>query len=295
MNALLYHLRQALGGIRRNGRLQLAALGALALALTLVGLAALVASNVHRLTAQWGRGEQLTVFMKTGAPRARTDAVHRLLASRAEVATVSVVTPQQAHQLLRESLSGNQTLQELGPAYLPFSLEVRLRPGHARRDLGALLALLTAAPGVAQVEARADWVERVATISAVAREIALAVALIIALAALYIVATTIRLGVHARRQEIEIQRLVGATPGFVRAPFLIEGALQGLAATVLSLALLFGAYRLAFPALQEALSTLLAGGMLHFFSAPQLLVAVLAGSLLGVAGSTLALGRQMEV
>jgi len=292
---ILYHLRQAIGGMRRNARLQLAALGALALALTLVGLAALVATNIERLTVQRGRGEQLTVFMHAGVPQARVRAVHRLLATRSEVADVELVTPQQAHQVLLNSLSAKEALSDLGPGYLPYSLEVRLHPGQARRDLGALLALLSAASGVAQVEARALWVERIAALSAVAREVALGVALVIALATLFIIATTIRLGVFARREEIHIQRLVGATSAFVRAPFLIEGALQGLGATMLSLGLLFGLYQLASPMMREALSALLAGASIHFFSAPQLLLAVLVGSLLGLAGSGLALGRHLEV
>jgi cell division transport system permease protein len=112
---------------------------------------------------------------------------------------------------------------------------------------------------------------------------------------LYIVGSTIRLGVHARRDEIEIQKLVGATDGFVKAPFLVEGALQGALGTLLAGGLLYALYRLAEPRVTSVLSGLLASAPLAFFSAGAILAAIAGGAFVGLCGSALALGRYVKV
>jgi cell division transport system permease protein len=123
----------------------------------------------------------------------------------------------------------------------------------------------------------------------------LAVALIVSFACLYIVASTIRLGVHARREQIEILKLVGATDRFVRVPFLIEGTLQGVVGAVAAGCLLFAIFRFAAPRLEGALSAALSHVQLGFLSPAQLALGLLAGALLGLFGSRLALGRYGDV
>ena len=111
---------------------------------------------------------------------------------------------------------------------------------------------------------------------------------------LYIIGATIRLGVHARKDEIEILKLVGATDGFVKAPFLVEGALQGALGTSAAAALLYALFRLAQPRVESALSGILASAPLGFFPGGVVLLAVTGGALVGACGSALALGRYVE-
>ena len=123
----------------------------------------------------------------------------------------------------------------------------------------------------------------------------LLLALIVAGACLYIVGTTIRLGVFARREEIEILKLVGATDRFVRGPFLLEGALQGFLGAALALALLFTAHRIAAPRVEAALSVALSHLRIEFLPIAQLSLGLAAGALLGLLGSRIALGRYLDV
>ncbi|PID39326.1 MAG: hypothetical protein CSA65_09530 [Proteobacteria bacterium] len=285
---------QALRGMRRSPLIQLASVGALAVALLLIGLAALGSINLDRLARHWGSGRELTVFLHPQTAESRIAALERLLRGRAEVGKVNRVSSKQAHARLKASLGDQrQLLDNISASLLPPSLEVELVKASSSASLAPLLALLRSAPGVEEVEYLGRWAERLGGIVHVARDGSLIIALIVALACLYVVAMTIRLGVFARRDEIEIQRLVGATSAFVRAPFLIEGFVQGLVAAGIALAALYALFDWAAPAVEGALGAVLSQLSLVFLGPQQLLLGILGGALLGLFGSGLALGRYM--
>ena len=121
------------------------------------------------------------------------------------------------------------------------------------------------------------------------KRLGLGLGAILLLATLLIVANTIRLGVVARADELEILALVGASRGFVSVPFLLEGLLQGVAGGVLALLLLFGLFQLVLPGFAFGLELLLGGAVPEFFSASQALALVVGGALLGGIGSGTAL------
>ena len=121
------------------------------------------------------------------------------------------------------------------------------------------------------------------------RRAALALGAVLALAAFLIVANTIRLAIHARRDEVEILALVGASRAFIGTPFLLEGALQGTVGAGLSLAFLYLLFRIASALLGTSLAFLIGHGEPAFFSAGEGVVFVLAGGALGLAGSLSAL------
>jgi cell division transport system permease protein len=148
---------------------------------------------------------------------------------------------------------------------------------------------------VEEVDYLGPWAGRLGTVMTLVGRGALLVALIIAFACVYIVASTIRLGVHARREEIEIQKLVGATDRFIRAPLLVEGALQGALGALLACGLLFGVYRWAGPGIEEVAASLLSRIDVCFLTSSQILLGVAGGALLGLAGSSIAVSRYVKV
>ena len=109
------------------------------------------------------------------------------------------------------------------------------------------------------------------------------------------VASTIRLGVFARREEIEILKLVGATDGFVKAPFLVEGAIQGLVGAALALLTLYALYRAGAPSIERSLGATLLSIQMSFLGPYELCAAVLVGGALGLAGSNLAVNRHVHL
>jgi cell division transport system permease protein len=112
---------------------------------------------------------------------------------------------------------------------------------------------------------------------------------VLGLAALLIVANTIRLAIYARRDELDILALVGASRTFVRVPFLLEGTLQGLLGGCLALAVVLGLYSLLLPRLESGLELVLGRTALEFFTTGQSIVLVAAGAALGLLGSITAL------
>jgi cell division protein FtsX len=295
MDRVRFSLLQALRGIRSGPLIQLAAIGSVAVGLLLVGLAVLGAGNLARLTEHWGRGIQVVAYLKPDVPDDRVRALSRLLSSRPEVLGVRRVSSSQAYQRLADSLGWRQSLLAgVEPDFLPASFEISLTENDAGR-VRALLALLSSSELVEEVDYMGSWARRLSSLAALLHAGAAALGLLMALACVYVVGSTIRLGVHARREEIEITKLVGATDNFVRAPFLIEGVLQGLLGAAAATGLLYLLFRAAAPRLEQALTSAASHLPLQFLSPAQLAAGLLVGALLGLLGSRLALRRYLEV
>jgi cell division transport system permease protein len=284
-------------GIRRNPLIQMVAVGTIALSLVVAGAFALVAHNVARLGESWGRGTQMTVYLADGVPAARARQIAAALGKLPGVERVRAVDAREAYTRLKQSLGERADLLDgVEEGFLPASVEATLQPGVAEviRAHPAFDKLRHSA-GVEDVELTGDWSARLHALQSLLRTAGLSVGLLVLCAFLYIVGSTIRLGVHSRRDEIEIQKLVGATDGFVRGPFLVEGALQGALGTAMAAGLLYGLYRLAEPRVSSVLAGLLASAPLGFFSVGMVALAVGGGALVGLCGSALALGRYVKV
>jgi cell division transport system permease protein len=290
-------LRRAWDGARGKPLIQLVAVGTIALSLLLVGVVELTALNVRRLSAGWGGDVQMTVYLEDGVTAARASKVAAALAKLPGVVGVRTVDAHEAWTRLRRSLGARADLLDgVEEGFLPASIEVSLKPGVAEvLRVHPAFERLRHTAGVEDVELSGNWAARLRDLEHLLSVAGWAVAALVLCACLYIVGSTIRLGVFARRDEIEIWKLVGATNGFVKAPFLVEGGVQGALGTGLAVMLLYGLYRLASPHVEAVLGGWLASGPLGFFSPAQLALAVVLGALLGVAGSAVALGRFVRV
>ena len=288
---------RVVAGARDKPLIQLVAVGTIALSLVLVGVVELAALNVQRLSRGWGADVQMTVYLEDGVTPARAQKVAAALGKLPGVIAVRTVDAHEAFTRLRRSLGARADLLDgVEEGFLPASIEVSLKPGVAEvlRAHPAFEKLRHTA-GVEDVELMGSWAARLRDVERLLSMAGWAVAALVLCACLYIVGSTIRLGVFARRDEIEIWKLVGATNGFVRAPFLVEGGLQGALGTGLAAALLYGFYRVASPRIEAVLGGWLASGPLGFFTPAQLALAVAFGALVGLCGSALALGRYVKV
>lgn len=283
-------------GARDKPLIQLVAVGTIALSLLLVGVVELTALNVKKLARGWGADVQMTVYLEDGVTPARAQKVAAALGKLPGVVAVRTIDAHEAWTRLRRSLGARADLLDgVEEGFLPASIEVALKPGVAEvlRAHPAFDKLRHTA-GVEDVELMGNWAGRLRGLERLLSTAGWAVAALVLCACLYIVGSTIRLGVFARRDEIEIWKLVGATNGFVKAPFLVEGGLQGALGTGLAVALLYALFRVASPRVEALLGGWLASGPLGFFTPGQLACAVAFGALLGLSGSALALGRYVR-
>src|SRR5207248_1102644 len=147
-------------------------------------------------------------------------------------------------------LSGS--LEGLSQNPLPPSLEVTPREPLPPVGLRVLAAQLSQLPGVSEVEYGREWLDKLEALGRGLRAFGAGALLVVLGAALLVVANTIRLAVYARRDEIEIMKLVGATDGYVRAPFLLEGGLQGLIGAGMALGAILAVQHWLLPRAQQA-------------------------------------------
>src|SRR5205823_1245249 len=202
----------------------------------------------------WGKDVEVIVYLEDGVAPARVRKIAEAVGKLPGVTGVRAIDGKEAYDRLRRSLGDRGALLDgIEETLLPASLEVSLKDGIAgAKRLEPELARLARAPGVDEVERMGDWVDRLLAVGRFLRLGGFVLALLVGMACLYVVSSTIRLGVFARREEIEILKLVGATDGFVKGPFLVEGAVQGMVGAGLALALLYAIFRFAAPHVESA-------------------------------------------
>ena len=235
-----YFARTALGGMWRDPFVHVIAIASLANALVGFGLARIAGTQIDMLVAALGGEVELTVYLKEGTSKEDVSKLEAALAQRTGGQT-KIVSPAEALGRLSEQLGPQgQALTELGANPLPWSVEVMLPP--QMRDAISLKALAQTLSELSFVEAvdyGADALERLAALSKGLKLASVVAFAVVFLTTIVVVSATLQLAIYARREEIEIQKLVGATNRFVRAPFLLEGIVQGLVSAVLASAALW--------------------------------------------------------
>jgi cell division transport system permease protein len=287
----LYFLRRALDAMARGPRVTLVATGTIFVAAFLTGLFAGALHGAQRLLAAWAGEVQISVYLD---PSADLEKARAAAAAAAPGRAVEVVTESEALRRFREALGPQAGLLDgLEPGVLPPSVEVRA-PGIGAAEARALAKRFESIPGAREVDYGSAWLERLERLLARLRWAGAALFAALAVGAAVLVANTLRLGVFARKDEIEIMKLVGATDAFVETPFLIEGLVQGVLGGALAAAALVAAAGLALPRIGAALGLAMAIPRSDLFP-PVLLVALVAGGgALGTIASALAVRRELR-
>ncbi len=233
-------LGEAVDGLRRNSLMAAAATVTMAVALSVAGWGMIVSANLVHVAGVLESQVEVVGFLRRDLGAAESK--RALAAARAipSVRSAVLVDRDEAMRRLGRTFGSLARVSKQLPANpLPDSIEVRVSDArHARAVAGALRGVA----GVDEVMFGAPVVDRLVALTRAVRLAGAGVAALLAGAALLIIINTIRLTVVARRQEIEIMTLVGAAPGFVRGPFLVEGALQGLAASAVATAIMVAGY-----------------------------------------------------
>lgn len=286
-----YFARTAFGGMWRAPFVHTTAIAALSLALLGFAVARVAGHEVQALISTLGGEVELTVYLK---PDASSEDAQKLLAALEQRSGGKgrLVSPAEALGRLAQQLGEQgRGLTDLTENPLPWTIEVTVPPNARTPEaLGELAAKARALEFVDSVDYGKEALERLSTFAR-GLQLASAVAFILVfLTTIVVVSATLQLAIYARREEIEIQKLVGATNRFVRAPFLLEGLLQGVLAALFSFGVLAALEQWVGPKAREVVSLLPSSGTRAV--TPRLLSEMLAlGVTLGLAGSTLAVRR----
>ncbi|MCR9097599.1 MAG: permease-like cell division protein FtsX [bacterium] len=280
----------ALRGVRQASATSLLAVLTIAVVLVLVGSASLLVGNMTGILDDFGAELQLTAYLDPDLPESELTPLAERVAAAPGVAAVELVTKDEALERFERIAGGGALLEGLEENPLPASLEIELRPdARTAASLATLRESLDGLPGIDELAHGEEWIEGYTRAVALIRGGAWGIGLVLGLAALLIVANTIRLAFYARRDELDILALVGASRTFVRVPFLLEGTLQGMLGGVVALVVVFGAYELLLPQLRYGLELLVGRAELSFFTWSEALSLVASGAGLGLLGAMTAL------
>lgn len=291
MRRLAYLVKEAMTNIRLNRTTTLIAVSSTAFTLACFGVFLLLYLNLRGVVSSLQDDIKVVVYLHDGLSAQGLSDLQQRLKSEREVAALSYVSKEQALADFREQFpSEYHLLQGLGENPLPASFVVTLAPRFRSSEAVKQWAKrLTTVPGVAQVQYSRDWIENLATVIGFIELGAVAVGSILSAASVTIIASTIRLTLYARRDEIEILRLVGATGAFIKIPYLLEGAVLGAVGSLLSLAILRGGFDLFKLQLGPTGRFLGVESWLNFFPGHVSLWIIMAGLALGFTGSLVSL------
>jgi len=297
LERILYLFRRALRNIRQSPVLCGAAIGTVAVSLTIMAFFAIVVLNVQQLTSHWSREVQVIAYLDEVPGASELKAWIEDIESLPQVAGVRFLDRQQAFERFRARLgSDDSLLAGVKPDILPASLEIRLKPESRNREgVADVVNHLRQRQGLEDLRYGQDWLDRFEAFLGLLRFGFLILGGFLLFATLFIVANTIKLTLYARKEELEVMSLVGGTPWFIKTPFLLEGALQGLFGGLLAIG---GAFLLFYGFLQHGLENLLlAAGLegIRFLPGSCQLGLVVLGSLLGIFGSLISLRRLVRV
>jgi cell division transport system permease protein len=279
-------LRETVNAFRRAPLLSALSVTTIAFSLFVFGLFGLVAVNIQRAIGAVAERVEVVAYLKRGTPLETITIAGTDIEAFPEVEGVTHVSEAQALARARRDLTEFQDIfQDLETNPLPASLDVRLKPPF--RDAAHVADVaqrLRAFAFVDDVRYGRDWVEKLDRLRNIAGAVGAVVGAAFALVAIIIIGTTIRMAVLQRSREIAIMRLVGATDRFIRMPFLLEGLVKGVLGGLLAVGLSAGAWALINAALLRS----------TFFTPAQSALGVVAGGLLGLAGSALSVGRHLR-
>jgi cell division transport system permease protein len=291
LRALAYFMQEAVSSLWRSRFINALSIGTMAVSLFVVGSFLVLAHNLSAVVARWSQKVQVTFYLEDGiAPDARAR-LEQMLRADPAAQSVEAVTREQARDRFKSMFRDLQSLPEdLGENPFPASFEVTLAPGHQDAlDVERLVHAYQHSPGVEEVQYDLLWISRLATAVRLVRLVGAFLGGILVAAGVFTISNVIRLTVYARQDELDIMRLVGATPSYVRGPFVVEGMLQGGLGGALSVLLLWGAWRFLLPG--ALAGSELVGGTVQFLPARVTAAIVLGGMLVGVVGSLVSIGR----
>jgi cell division transport system permease protein len=216
-----YILQESIRSLKRNGWLNFAAAGTTAVSLFILGVAILLVINTNFIAGSWGSNVEIMAYLNNGVTGDALTTLHNQVLAIPKVKDVRFISKDEALAGLEQQFGQNGQLQESlgGSNPLPDAFEVRTTDP---RDVDGVANLLGLMPGVNQVSYGQGVVDKLLELTYWIRLVGMAIVGLLGLCAIFLIATTIRLTMYARRREIGIMKMVGATDWYVRWPFLLE-------------------------------------------------------------------------
>lgn len=298
-----YFVKEAVTNFHRNWVMSLGAVITIYLSLLLVGVSLAVGSIMGDIIRDFEERVSIQVFIKDGAATEDVQALQAFISGQELVKSVSYTSKEEAVEKFREQWAASpEILEQLPHNPLPASLDVELVDTREVASVADAIMANELFLAVAErpeepersVSYGAGMIERLFAFTGVMRIASTVFIVLLTAVSLIFINNTIRLAIYARRKEIGIMRLVGASNWFIRTPFLLEGVLQAIIGAALAIATLTAMKFLLIPQLGDMLRFL----PITFSTAAMVqlsLIVLVAGIVIGLLGSGLALRRYLKI
>jgi cell division transport system permease protein len=236
-----YVVRETSTNLRRNITLTIATIVAIGVSLSLLGSALLMREGVQNLSTRWEEGVAVIVFVNRNITEEERDALVQAMERDRDVSNVEYFDEDESRAEFERLFRRNQAMLdrvEANPDLVPTSYRVTPSTTDAQA-IEDMTARFAEQPGVLRATSAIEGVRTIRRVTNFAQNGILVVALIMLVAALLLILNTIRMAMFARRREIEVMKLVGATNWFIRIPFMFEGVVQGLVGSSFALTTVF--------------------------------------------------------
>lgn len=238
--SLSYTLKEGLSGFRRAKLSMVVSIGTIAVSLILLGLFLILTTNAAHVVQMIRDKVELEVFVEEPVTKKKVEALKDSLALVEGVTSVIYISKDEAARIFKEEF-GEDIRDILDYNPLPASFKVQLQDKYKTFDhIDRLYSKMLNLPGVDDVVYHKDLLKFIEKRTRVLYAISIALGIIVSVAAIFLVANTIRLAIYSKRKIIQTMKLVGATRTFIRMPFLLEGAFQGLIGGALAAATIYG-------------------------------------------------------
>ncbi|CCQ91494.1 conserved membrane hypothetical protein [Nitrospina gracilis 3/211] len=297
MSFLIRSFRAALSNIKSNKQTCFASVGSITVALSIFSLFIFVYVNLNSLLSSWSNQVQLIVYLEDDIGSESRTRLENFIQASSDVKHFKYVSRDEAWTNFKRMFSDHSEFlgqMDLNP--LPASFNIQFHALDRQFSAIKLFAeRVRIKDGVESVEYGEKWIGRFETFMIFMKVFLFALGALLSIGALLIISNTIKLSIFARREEIELMLLIGATPRFIKFPYLLEGALHGLLGAALSLALVKGLQIFLTLNFQGSLEVITRGMEFHFLS-PQFVGSIFVCSLfLGWTGSYLSVNQFLKM
>lgn len=303
MSSFFYFFKESLRGFSRNLSTALGSIVTIFLSLLIIGVFLVGGAMIDRVVRSVESEVSITAYLGDNASQQDIQKLKSSLASQSGVAHVDYISKEGALEKFREMNANSDIANQLGDSNpLPASITISLSDPKLVETIAQRLAADDIFKKICDEPANPSssinygqkTVERLFSVTSYIRYIGVALVALLIFIALIFINNTIRLAILARRKEISIMRLVGASNGFIRGPFLMEGALHALIGSLLAVVILEIMRRTVMPGIQSALAFLALDVSMSVY-AMVYVVLVLAGLIIGLIGSSFAMRRYLKV
>ena len=301
MKSFFYHLKSAFENIKLNQTMAFFSLISLSLTLMLFGIFLLFYYNVQDFVQTMRESVQFSIYLKEEGSRKTIQTkmlrkVEQGLKNDSRIASFIYISKEEALEKFNTTFQDRALLERLGENPFPASFEVKVKTLHQEPEkMKGIIKHFEAMPAVEEVRYGSEWLNNLMTFLKFLKAIGIGIGAFLALTVTSNIANTIRLHFYNRREEIEIMKLIGATHGFIKIPFVLEGVFMGGISGLLSILFLFVSFEYSKDYLLSIVGAMGRNQGLQFLSMNVLIGLTLFGSLLGGTGSFISLSHLLTL